>query len=250
MIRVHADTPRPMVVKAERSLVSDNYSQLPLFPLSAVLFPGASLPLHIFEERYRRLIADCLYHESPFGVVLIRSGHEVGDEPEIHRVGTAATIVEAARFPDGRYAITVQGGQRFRVLTEDWSTAYLTARIAWLDEPGGDTTACQALGDLVRTAWESYVFGIARLSHGSELGRSMARQAAAKLPNDPTRLAYSVLAQFPQPNPERQHFLELTSTEERLAALADRLVRERRLMTAFQDDVSLPYSVDRPRSSN
>jgi len=76
---------------------------LPLFPLHTVLCPGIALPLHVFEERYRLLVARCLERREPFGVVLIRQGREVGPlEGRIARVGTTAVIREAGHYPDGR----------------------------------------------------------------------------------------------------------------------------------------------------
>jgi len=66
--------------------------ELPLFPLNTVLFPGATLPLHVFEERYKQMINQCLESRSPFGVLLIRSGNEVGTPTEPFEVGTTASI--------------------------------------------------------------------------------------------------------------------------------------------------------------
>ena len=57
---------------------NDELREIPLFPLNLVLFPGMPLPLHIFEERYKAMIGDCMRYNTPFGVSLIRSGQEVG----------------------------------------------------------------------------------------------------------------------------------------------------------------------------
>src|SRR5207247_2471399 len=75
---------------------------LPLFPLGSVLFPGALLPLHIFEPRYRLLIRRSVERERPFGIVLIRSGAEVGPAAVPHAIGTEARIVAVSRLADGR----------------------------------------------------------------------------------------------------------------------------------------------------
>ena len=74
---------------------SDGLVQLPLFPLNLVLFPGMDLPLHIFEERYKSMIGDCLNQNLPFGVVLIKEGLEVGTPAEPERIGTSARILHA-----------------------------------------------------------------------------------------------------------------------------------------------------------
>ena len=100
--------------------------ELPLFPLSTVLFPGAQLPLHIFEQRYRRMIRRCLDAREPeFAVLLIKEGDEVveargageapGRLPEPYPVGTVARIVDAGRFPDGRFLIYCIGQERIRL---------------------------------------------------------------------------------------------------------------------------------------
>jgi uncharacterized protein len=73
--------------------VNESIWTIPLFPLETVLFPYTALPLHIFEPRYREMVMHCLETDSPFGVVLIREGREVGDaEVQVHEVGTLARI--------------------------------------------------------------------------------------------------------------------------------------------------------------
>ncbi len=84
---------------------------LPLFPLNAVLFPGQTLPLHIFEPRYRIMIRRCIENDEPFGVVLARD--EEPDEP--HDIGTAARVTDAKRLSDGRMNILTLGEERFRL---------------------------------------------------------------------------------------------------------------------------------------
>lgn len=108
---------------------------LPLFPLHTVLFPGALLPLHVFEERYRLLVREG--HD--FGVVLIRSGLEVEHagqaEPRLHEVGTRATLVRVEALPDGRYHVLARGQERFRIVSLDHSRPYLTAEVNNIASP-------------------------------------------------------------------------------------------------------------------
>jgi Lon protease-like protein len=108
--------------------------QLPMFPLSAVLFPGALLPLHVFEPRYRAMTQDCLAADGCFGVVLIDRGSEVGGGDHRVTVGTVAQLVEAHVLPDGRYVLLAQGTQRLRV-----------AR--WLDDAPYPRALVEALDD-------------------------------------------------------------------------------------------------------
>ena len=75
--------------------------KIPLFPLNTVLFPKASIPLHVFEDRYKRMIRHCIDTKSPFGVVLIRMGSEVGDSAIPYDVGTTANIINVNKIEDG-----------------------------------------------------------------------------------------------------------------------------------------------------
>ena len=90
---------------------------IPLFPLSTVLFPGGPLSLRIFEPRYLDMVSDRMKQQKPFGVCLIRSGSEVGGSAEPHRIGTLATIVDWNQLPDGLLGIVVEGGDRFALET-------------------------------------------------------------------------------------------------------------------------------------
>jgi Lon protease-like protein len=92
--------------------------RVPLFPLNTVLFPGGPLPLRIFEARYLDMVGRCLKEDSPFGVVLIREGGEVGPA-ETHDVGTLARIVDWYQGSDGLLGVTARGDRRFRVLATE-----------------------------------------------------------------------------------------------------------------------------------
>jgi len=128
--------------------------RLPMFPLSTVLFPGELLPLHVFEPRYRALVADCLEHEPhEFGVVLIARGSEVGGGDVRTDTGTVARIEALSRSHDGRYALLAQGTSRLRV--EEWleDDPYPQANVSPLeDAAAGDRVAFDAAFDAARTA--------------------------------------------------------------------------------------------------
>ena len=113
--------------------------EIPLFPLRSVLCPGVALPLHIFEERYRLMINRCIERGEPFGVVLLREGHEVGPaRGQVAAVGTTAAIRRAGTYPDGRLDILTVGQQRFRLEgVDNVSEPYLVGRVSLLDEPIG-----------------------------------------------------------------------------------------------------------------
>jgi Lon protease-like protein len=92
--------------------------QIPLFPLNTVLFPGGPLPLRVFEPRYLDMISRCMKSDSPFGVLLIREGNEVGPAAT-HNTGTLAKVVDWYQGSDGILGITAIGTERFRLLTTE-----------------------------------------------------------------------------------------------------------------------------------
>jgi uncharacterized protein len=91
-------------------------SELLLFPLGTVLFPNGLLPLRIFEPRYLDMVGRCMREGSPFGVVMIRAGAEVGPVADTAELGTTARIVDFNTLPDGLLGITCKGERKFRVL--------------------------------------------------------------------------------------------------------------------------------------
>jgi uncharacterized protein len=108
----------------------DNENWLPLFPLNAVLFPDGVLPLKVFETRYIDMVRDCMKRESPFGVVLIRSGKEVGGAAEPETIGCLAHIVDWDASQLGVLMLRTRGGQRFRILeTRICADQHVEARI-------------------------------------------------------------------------------------------------------------------------
>jgi uncharacterized protein len=110
---------------------------IPIFPLpDLALFPNSTQPFHIFEPRYREMVADALAGDSIIGLVMLQPGHEDDYEgrPPIYAMGAAGVIVASEQLPDGRYNIVLQGVAKFRVLGEDQSRAYRLADIEELPE--------------------------------------------------------------------------------------------------------------------
>src|SRR5258706_1848674 len=108
---------------------------VPMFPLGAVLFRYALLPLHVFEPRYRMMMRHVLDGDHEFGVVLIERGSEVGGGDTRFDVATVARVVQAAELPDGRYALTTVGIRRVRVRRWLVDDPYPRAEVVALDEP-------------------------------------------------------------------------------------------------------------------
>ena len=102
---------------------------IPLFPLNTVLFPGATIPLQIFESRYLAMIRDCLSADSKFGVVLIKEGSEVGIPATPHSVGTIANIISAQKITGNRMLISVKGERRFKIRKILRNRPYISAEI-------------------------------------------------------------------------------------------------------------------------
>ncbi len=100
--------------------------EIPLFPLRTVLFPGGSMPLRIFEPRYLEMVSDCFKSDSPFGISLIREGSETGRAATFQEIGTLCSISYWQTLPNGMLGITVQGGQRFRILSSRTLPSQLT----------------------------------------------------------------------------------------------------------------------------
>ena len=117
--------------------------QLPLFPLNTVMFPGVSVPLHVFEDRYRALVHHLLTISDKsmrlFGIVAIREGYEVGQPhlslvQSLHRVGCVVQMTSVEPYEDGRFDIEVVGRQRLRLEGIDTSGSYLVGDVETLSE--------------------------------------------------------------------------------------------------------------------
>jgi Lon protease-like protein len=209
--------------------------ELALFPLHSVLFPGRPLRLHIFEPRYRLMIGRCLERSTPFGVVLIRAGREVGDPAEPYDVGTMAEIVEHARLPDGRLHLLCVGSSRFKVHESVAGEPYAVGRVTPVDDepPGADAAE---LG--------------ARLLH--TLGDFLAGAGVegVSLPGDPVTLSFVAPATLPLGLPEQQLLLEMTSASARLQWLIGAAERELHLRRRMGDTQPTHPHVVRQPSAN
>jgi uncharacterized protein len=198
-----------------------------LFPLGTVLLPGAPLPLRIFEDRYRQLMADLLElppGERRFGVIAIRSGREVGTEGvnALYDVGCMATITDSAEEPDGTYTLQSVGSSRFRIVSLDSERPYLRAEVEWLPEEIGDLGSLPAL---VSERYRAY-----RQALGSLRGAAL---DSPILPTDARLLSYLVAATVIAENPDRQRFLAEYDAAGRLASEARWLRLETTLLRAL-----------------
>ena len=185
--------------------------RLPLFPLPLVLFPGATLPLHLFEPRYRQLLTDCLAGDRRFGIIALPRGMS---EPELPtgRVGCVAEITDHERLEDGRADIVVVGRERFALdaLVDD-DAPYRVGRVTRYDDAPGDDDDAQTLARLaadVGALW-SRVAGAARRIADE-------REPVPPLPDDPALVAFSIAAMVDLELDARQALLSARSPAARL----------------------------------
>jgi Lon protease-like protein len=183
-------------------------SRLPIFPLSAVLFPGTPLPLHIFEPRYKRMLADCLASDRRFGITPVKDARE---HPEPGSVGCVAEVRVNQELPDGRSNIVVLGGTRFvlsRLLDE--SLPYLVALVQpFEDEPGTEPSADETA--TVRELFGRYFAGLRQLND--------ADAEEPELPEDPLNLSFQVSGAIECDPGVKQRLLAERSTARRVEAL-------------------------------
>lgn len=205
---------------------------LPLFPLGTVLMPGAALPLHIFEPRYRQLTVDLVTGSVPdkqFGVVAVREGWAPDDDglQSLHTIGCTAEVRDVRRLPDGRYDIVTRGGRRFRLLEMDAdSKPYLLGSVEYLPDtetppPAGMT---QMLSAAARAAHRRYCSTAWKSGDWSEPAPDV----------EPGTLAHVLAADCLLPIDDRQHLLEQVSPTERLRMIRGLLARETGLLSELR----------------
>lgn len=179
-------------------------SELPLFPLNTVLFPNMPLPLHIFEERYKRMIAVCLREKRPFAVALIRSGQEANGPPALpFAVGCTAEIVKTQVLNGGRLNIVAAGVERFRLLaTRRGGDGYLLGEVELFPWEGGDLERIAAAAGRLRTRFVNFAERLGAAEGGFRVDPD-------RLPDDPLTLACVAASLLPVEPAERQRLLEL-----------------------------------------
>jgi Lon protease-like protein len=188
--------------------------ELPLFPLKSVLFPGAQMPLVIFEERYRQMTRELLASGGTFGIVLIRSGNEVGPGAIPFEVGTVARIEECEEVEDGRFRMQARGIQRFRLVTMLPPRPYPYGEVELIDDSAveQDQRLARAV-ETVRAVFPVYFRMALMLTDQWSRGIT--------LPSSPHRLV-DFLAPWLQTEEEvKQRLLEIIPAADRVAYLAE-----------------------------
>jgi len=188
---------------------SDGLVQLPLFPLNLVLFPGMDLPLHIFEERYKSMIGDCLNQNLPFGVVLIKEGLEVGRAAEPERIGTSTRILRSELLDEGRMNIMTKGESRFEIEEIIQREPHIVGRVRYLVELEGE--GCAELVPQINEEYVALVRNLTALTGGYT--------SRVTVPEDPVELSYAIAGNLDLDVHLRQSLLVTETAATRLADL-------------------------------
>ncbi len=201
---------------------------LPMFPLNTVLFPGVSVPLHVFEDRYRALVHHLLRVEDPaerqFGSVAIREGYEVGDHgaQSLFRVGCRVQLTEVESNEDGTFDIVAVGLDRIQLERLDTTGNFPVGHV--VDSPEDSASVPEDVLERARATFTAYRAALAEIRSDPYAG---------SLPRDPTYLSWTLAACAPLPMPERQALLEADDAATRLILVTDRLRAELRAVNVI-----------------
>jgi hypothetical protein len=226
--------------------------QVPLFPLNTVLFPGAIQALSIFEDRYKLMVRRCLETDSPFGIVLIKRGREVGGPAEPFSVGTLARIIQGEPTAEGRFGIICRAEERFRITSLDRRSApYLVGEVELYPDDPAPEPALRMVAERVALMFDEYFrlvvaltggwqretppgqrtllfdgFSMTPLNGGEEDSTRPRVYLSDALPTDPTALANTVASNLSVHVNVKQDLLECPSALQRLQKEAEIMAEE------------------------
>jgi Lon protease-like protein len=192
-------------------------SELPLFPLPLVLFPGVPLPLHIFEERYRQMLADVRAGNNLFGLSYFDLNTATNTRPPLGHVGCAAEVVEAQLLPDGRSNILTVGLIRYRLVEYvEAGEPYLVGRVEFFEDEQEDEELLLERAHHVSEIFMRIARALRKLNDD--------RAALPELPEaEPERLSFLVAAAMELDAEARQGLLEMRSGVQRLERIGNLL---------------------------
>ena len=199
-----------------------------MFPLNTVVFPGMTVPLHVFEDRYRMLVNHLLTVEDPaarvFGTVAIREGYEVGDHgaQSVYRVGCILQLTDVERRDDGTFDIVAVARERLMLEEMQRGVDFPQGVVALVPEPEVDVPA--EVLDRARATFTAFRVAMTELQGDPFSGT---------LPRDPDYLAWTLSALTPLPMAERQSLLEASDATERLLLVTRLLTAELRAINVI-----------------
>ncbi|HSP54174.1 MAG TPA: LON peptidase substrate-binding domain-containing protein [Dehalococcoidia bacterium] len=183
--------------------------ELPLFPLQTVLFPGATIPLHVFEERYKLMINMCVEERRPFGVVLIRSGEESGEPAEPYDVGTTAYVTSVQHLDEGKMNLMCLGGKRFRITSTSTERPYLVGEVELVETMAEEDADTREIAETAGSLFAEYLR--LYLAMSNQWARSV------EMPSEPDRLADYIGSRLAVDFWMKQELLEELSARKRLS---------------------------------
>lgn len=200
--------------------------QIPLFPLNTVLFPGMPLNLHIFEDRYKKMITYCMEWRLPFGVVLIESGDEAGGAvASPYTIGCTASIQQMMPLAEGRMNILAVGQERFQIHSLDYSGDYLTGMVELTPFERIDEHHMTEESSILRTLLQRYL-GLLAKAENVEVELD-------QLPEDPVAVTYLSAFLLQVPGQQKQKLLGLESIDHLLDTLVETYRQESLLLRAM-----------------
>lgn len=193
--------------------------ELPLFPLPVVLFPGVPLPLHIFETRYQRMLADIRAGDSLFGLSYFDASESEAVVPPVGHVGCVAEVTEVQPLPDNRANILTVGLVRYRLEAYvDEGEPYLVGRVRVFEDEEEDAELLAQRADEVTKLFM-------RIAQAVRVINDERASLPELPPTEPERLSFLVAAAMELDTEVKLELLELRSTAERLKRLRDLLAR-------------------------
>ena len=201
---------------------------LPMFPLNSVMFPGVSIPLRVFEDRYRALVHHLLRVPDPtdrlFGTVAIREGYEVGDHgaQSLYKVGCRVRMTDVEPRPDGTFDLVAVGLDRIELERLDTTGSFPLGHVSARPEHGAAVP--DEVVEQARAVFTAYRVALTAIRSDPY---------PAPLPQDPTYLSWTLAAVAPLPMPDRQSLLEAEDAGLRLQLVTDLLRTELRAMNVI-----------------
>jgi Lon protease-like protein len=193
---------------------------MPMFPLGTVVLPGAVVPLHVFEPRYRQLVVDCLASDDDppvFGSVLIERGSEVGGGDQRAELGVIAAMHQVAALPDGRYQLLAVGTSRVRVVEWLDDRPYPRATVETWEDPDRDDPELVALLGPARRRVNDV------LTLAQRLGAAVPPDPHAGTSDSPALASYQLGAVAPIGAADQYRLLAAPTVRQRFAELAEAL---------------------------
>lgn len=182
---------------------------LSLFPLNTVLFPGMPLALHIFEDRYKLMISECVDARKPFGVVLIKKGTEaLGPLAEPHPIGCMAQITQVQRLDQGRMNIAAVGLERFRIHSLERESPYLIGQVEEFPLTDWPPDELTNTAEKLRPFIAKYMERLSQIE-GVDLD-------PGNIPAEPVKMAYFGAGLLQIPSEQKQNLLASSEAAEML----------------------------------